>query len=249
MVLSGGGARGLAHIGVLEVLEERGPEIQVISGASMGAIVGALWAAGHSAREILELARGIPWLRLFHLRLHRGLLSQERLEALLRQHLPPRFEDLRKPLAVSAVDLRSGRVAYFHEGDLPQAVLASATYPGVLRPVQRGEGWYVDGGVLDNLPLDAARMLGATALIAVNVTPEDEVVGDPQSPFAQIRRSADIMQARLTALRVALSPPELYLHPSLSGIGIEQFGRLEEIVEAGRQEALRKIPLQEHDHA
>lgn len=119
LVLSGGGARGLAHIGVLEVLEAGGFEAEIVAGTSMGSIIGALWAAGKSAGEILEIARRTPWLRLLSLNPRTtGLISERRMRALLALHLPETFADLQRRLIVTATDLETGRLAYFFEGDL-----------------------------------------------------------------------------------------------------------------------------------
>jgi len=237
LVLSGGGARGLAHIGVLEVLEAQGFQAEVIAGTSMGAVIGALYASGKKPREILEIARSTPWLRLLDLVPRPGLISQRGLRDFLAKHLPPRFEQLCKKLVVTAVDLEAGKLAYFAEGDLPGAVLASAAYPGLVAPVQFEGRTYVDGGVLDNLPVDAARFMRARYVLAVDVTPEIGLPGIPRSAIGQVRRAIDIMQNHLTAARRSLYPPELYIRPELPGVGIEQFGRLEEIVEAGRKAA------------
>ncbi|HEU4741324.1 MAG TPA: patatin-like phospholipase family protein [Meiothermus sp.] len=238
VVLSGGGARGLAHIGVLEVLEANGFEAEVVAGTSMGAIIGALWAAGKNAAEILEIARHTPWLRLLSLNPRTtGLISERRMRELLALHLPETFEALERRLIVTATDLETGRLAYFFEGDLRGAVLASSAYPGLFSPVVFDRRTFVDGGVLDNLPVDAARFLQAKTVLAVDVTPEIALPGVPRTAIGQIRRSVDIMQNHLTAARRALYPPEKYLRPELTGVGIEQFNRIEEIVEAGRRAA------------
>ncbi|GEM82180.1 patatin-like phospholipase family protein [Meiothermus hypogaeus] len=237
LVLSGGGARGLAHIGVLEVLEAQGFEAEVVAGTSMGAVVGALYASGKKPTEILEISRSTPWLRLLDLVPRPGLISQRGLRDFLARYLPARFDQLSKKLVVTAVDLEAGKLAYFSEGDLPGAVLASAAYPGLVAPVVYEGRTYVDGGVLDNLPVDAARFMRAKYVLAVDVTPEMRLPGVPRSSIGQVRRAIDIMQNHLTAARRSLYPPELYIRPELPGVGIEQFGRLEEIVEAGRRAA------------
>ncbi|MDX2005630.1 MAG: patatin-like phospholipase family protein [Meiothermus sp.] len=235
LVLSGGGARGLAHIGVLEVLEAQGFNAEVVAGTSMGGVIGALYATGKSAGEILDICRQTPWLRLLDLVPRPGLISQRGLREFMAKYLPSRFEQLKKRLVVTAVDLEAGKVTYFTEGDLPGAVMASAAYPGLVAPVVHEGRTYVDGGVLDNLPVDAARFLRAKYVLAIDVTPEMSLAGVPRSSIGQVRRSIDIMQNHLTAARRSLYPPEVYIRPELPGVGIEQFNRLEEIVEAGRR--------------
>ena len=240
LALSGGGARGLAHVGVLEVFLEAGLDFQVVAGTSMGAIVGALFAAGRTPGEMLEMARKTPWLALLGLSPREGLFSRRKLRDFLAEHLPPRFEDLKRPLGVTAVDVATGRLVFLTQGELPSAVLASAAYPGLLAPVEREGRLLFDGGVLDNLPVDGARLLGASEVYAVDVTPERAAAEVPKNLLALARRAVDLMQLHLTSVRLALYAPEVYVRPALQGVGIEDFRRLEEIVEAGR-EAARKI--------
>ncbi|WP_117237383.1 patatin-like phospholipase family protein [Thermus sediminis] len=234
LALSGGGARGLAHIGALEVFLEAGLDFQVVAGTSMGAIVGALFAAGKSPKEMLEVARKTPWLGLLGFSPQEGIFSRKKLKDFLAEHLPPSFEDLKRPLAVTAVDVVSGRLVFLTQGDLPAAVLASAAYPGLLAPVEREGRFLFDGGVLDSLPVDAARFLGATEVYAVDVTPERTVGEVPRGLLALARRAVDLMQFHLTSVRLTLYAPEVYVRPPLQGVGLEDFRRLEEIVEAGR---------------
>lgn len=240
LVLSGGGARGLAHIGVLEVLEVQPTPPQVIAGTSMGAIVGAFWAAGYTAPEILQIARKTPWLSMIDFSPTLRLISPKKLDRYLRGYLPASFGELHRKLVVAVVNLVTGKVIYLHEGDLVSAVVASAGIPGAIGPVEREGMLLVDGGILDNLPVVGARFLGADQVIAVDVTPPGHT--DPadralHNPLGQARQVIRIMQERITQFRWAAHPPEVYLRPELPGIGIESFDRLEEIVEAGRRSA------------
>ncbi|MGC8875939.1 patatin-like phospholipase family protein [Thermus sp.] len=237
LAFSGGGARGLAHIGALEVFLEAGLDFQVVAGTSMGAIVGALFAAGKSPEEMLALARKTPWLGLLGLSPREGVFSRRKLKDFLAEHLPETFSGLKRSLVVTAVDAVSGRLVFLTQGELPSAVLASAAYPGLLAPVEREGRFLFDGGVLDNLPVDAARLLGAGEVYAVDVTPERAVEEVPRGLLALARRAVDLMQVHLTSVRLTLYAPEVYVRPSLQGVGIEDFRRLEEIVEAGRQAA------------
>lgn len=248
LVLSGGGARGLAHIGVLEVLQQRGFEAEVLAGTSMGAIVGALWASGKRAEEILEIARKAPWLSLFDFSMSLRLINPGKLERYLAQFLPERFEELPRRLVAVATELPRGQAVYLYQGHLPSAVVASAAIPGVIGPVVREERMLVDGGVLDNLPIVAARFLGAEKVLAVDVTPDAALPPDDRSlrnTLGQVRHTARIMQQRLTQLTLAMHPPDLYIKPRLDHVGIEHFERLEEIVEAGRRAALEALGEEE----
>jgi NTE family protein len=155
LVLSGGGARGFAHLGVIKALNETGIYPDVISGTSAGAIIGALYADGYTPDEILNLMNIGSRLDFMRPALPReGLLQINGIIKILKTCLRSKtFEELRIPLYVTATDLNNGKAVYFSEGDLIDPVIASASIPVVFQPVKIDDISYVDGGVLDNLPL------------------------------------------------------------------------------------------------
>jgi NTE family protein len=155
LVLSGGGARGFAHLGVLEALNDTGIFPSVISGTSAGAIVGVLYADGHTPREILKMLTCASRLDFMRPALPReGLLQINGIIKILKTSLRSKnFSDLKLPLFVTATDLNNGKAVYFTEGELYGPVIASASIPVLFQPVKIGDISYVDGGVLDNLPL------------------------------------------------------------------------------------------------
>jgi NTE family protein len=155
LVLSGGGARGFAHLGVLEALNEAGIYPDIISGTSAGALAGVLYADGHTPKEILKLMNAGSRLDFMRPALPReGLLQIGGVMKILRSNLRAKtFEELKIPLFVSATDLNNGKAEYFSEGDLFDPVMASASIPVLFQPVVINNICYVDGGVLDNLPL------------------------------------------------------------------------------------------------
>jgi NTE family protein len=155
LVLSGGGARGFAHLGVIAALNESGIFPDVISGTSAGAIIGVLYADGHDPREIMKLLNSTSRLDFMRPALPReGLLQINGIIKILRTSLHSKnFEDLKIPLFVSATDLNNGKAVYFSEGELLDPVIASASIPVLFQPVKINDISYVDGGVLDNLPL------------------------------------------------------------------------------------------------
>jgi len=236
VALSGGGARGFAHLGVLAELEAAGIHFEVVAGASMGAILGAFYAAGHRPEALIEAIKGVRWTRFFSLNPGRGVFSKRRLLAFLRENLPPRFEDLEKPFLVSAVNLETGALRYLSRGDLPLAVLASAAHPLLLGSVEVSGERLADGGILDNLPVGGARQLGAREVWAVDVGP-GEAERIPAHVLAEARRATDLMSRALVRARLALDPPEHLIRPELSGFSVESFSRAAAIVEAGRQAA------------
>jgi NTE family protein len=158
LALSGGGARGVAHVGVLKAIDESGLRPSCISGSSIGAIVGALYASGMKADEMLSLLSGKGFLNLFRLKPSlTGLLGMKYLEEILDDHLPNTFEDLDIPLHVFATNLTAGNCVDFFSGELKKPVIASASIPILFQPVTIGTDQYVDGGVLNNLPAIACR--------------------------------------------------------------------------------------------
>jgi NTE family protein len=155
LVLSGGGARGFAHLGVLQALNEAGIFPDVISGTSAGALIGVLYADGYTPEEILKLMNSSSRLDFMRPALPReGLLQINGIIKILKTSLRSKiFEDLKIPLYVSATDLNNGKAVYFSEGDLFDPVIASASIPVLFQPVKIKNISYVDGGVLDNLPI------------------------------------------------------------------------------------------------
>ena len=171
LVLSGGGARGFAHIGVMQVLEERGIGVDAIAGTSMGAILGALYAAGYGASEIYDLADGLSWRDVIDVSLQAGLLKGDKLKAFLSAHLPRAFDELRIPLAVTTTDVETGEEHVVLTGSLVDAVRASSSFPGAFEPVEVDGRTLADGGIVNNLPVAAAALLGCEFVIASDATP------------------------------------------------------------------------------
>jgi NTE family protein len=154
-VLSGGGARGFAHLGFLEALNEAGIYPDVIAGTSAGALAGVLYADGYSPREILDLMNTSSRFDLMRPTFPReGLLQISGIMKILKANLRSKtFSDLKIPLIVTATDINNGRAVYFSEGDLIQTVIASSSIRVLFEPVKVGDILYVDGGVLDNFPV------------------------------------------------------------------------------------------------
>jgi NTE family protein len=159
LVLSGGGARGIAHIGVIKALLEIGVKIDRISGTSAGSIVGCLFAAGLTPDEMLDAVSGLSIFRSVRPAwTWSGMLMMEGLTALLKNHIPHNdFNALKIPLVVAATDMRKGEINYISEGDLALAVTSSCSIPGVFKPVSQDDKLYLDGGLLDNLPARPLR--------------------------------------------------------------------------------------------
>ncbi len=258
LILSGGGARGFAHIGVLRVLEHTDTNIDVIAGTSMGAILGALYANGYNAEEIYKLSQAISWRDVLDFSMQYGLIKGEKLHQLLAAHLPADFKDLQKPLAVATTDIESGEEVFITEGDLISALRASSCYPGMFEPLQFRGRTLADGGIVNNLPVEAVAFLDATYTIASDTTPprraafvdpNDEgnwwerfmatVRFERRSPMAQmLMRSSDIMQSILTDMQYTLHPADIRIRHIMPHIRVESFWSFEEIVAIGERTAI-----------
>lgn len=235
LALGGGGARGLAHIGVLKVLEAEGIPIHYIAGTSMGGIIGAFYAAGLSMEQIEASAhrtgRLREILRLIDLRLStqgalKGMRIRKRLAKDLGEELT--FADLRIPLTLMATDLISGREIMLSEGNVVEAVRATLSVPAVFIPVQTDNLRLADGGVLNNVPADVVRRMGAEVVIAVDVLPDfsrnqpgeaPEVkpikpVGMPRA-YGELWHVLFIMISAMTNQRLAEARPEVLIRPAL----------------------------------
>lgn len=155
LVLSGGGARGFAHLGVLQALNEAGIYPDIISGASAGALAGVMYCDGYKPKEILKIMKSGSRLDYMRPTLPRdGLLQISGIVRILETHLKAKtFEELKMPLYVSTTDINSGKVVYFSKGALLDPVIASASIPVLFKPVIINNHYYVDGGVLDNFPI------------------------------------------------------------------------------------------------
>jgi len=191
LVLSGGGARGVAHIGVLKALKEKDIAITHISGTSAGAIVGVLYAAGHSWETILKFFKTIP---IFHYKRYAynkpGFIDTSKFYKdffpLLKED---DFKTLTKQLYVPATNLLEGVEKIFHQGELIKPVLASAAFPGIFTPVSINETLYVDGGVLNNFPLEPIKNICDT-LVGVYVNPLKEISANQLKHSYQIANRA-----------------------------------------------------------
>jgi NTE family protein len=159
LVLSGGGARGICHLGVMKALDEFGVKIDFLCGTSAGSITGALYSYGYKPDEIAEIIGATSLTKTLRIAWKwTGLLSLDGLTQLFLKYIPENtFEALKIPLTIAATDIKKGRIEYFSTGELIPAILGSCCVPAVFNPVEINGGLYVDGGVLDNLPVKGIR--------------------------------------------------------------------------------------------
>lgn len=279
LVLSGGGARGLAHVGVLKVLEQERIPVDLIAGTSMGAIIGGLYASGMTARELERELLLVAWDRVFANRVAREQLSQRRkeedfefsplvelgmrngefrapqgtlssrgLEILLRRFTLPvrhiqQFDALPTPFRAIATDMESGAQVILASGELGLAMRSSMSVPGVFAPTEVNERILGDGGLVNNLPLDVARSMGAQQLIAVNV-------GTPLSGRAALSSLIGVTGQMINILTeqnvqrslATLGPKDVLINPALGELGSGDFERTKALIIAGEQAADSMLP-------
>jgi len=254
LTLSGGGARGLAHIGVLKVLQRADVRVDCVTGSSMGGILAAAYAAGFSPAELeAEALHMACWRRLVPLidfsPPRRGLLAGRKLRAYLTKFFPPdlTFADLHLPLIVEGVDLRTGEEVPLSEGPVLDAVMATCAYPGVFPPVEWQGRRLVDGGLLDNLPVDSARALGADIVIASDTDAlGDEAQFDCAGSSSHVPGFLQTAWGAISILTMARAraklqteAPDIMIHPKLGPeIGIfSSFTHAAEVIAVGEKAA------------
>ncbi|MCP1651725.1 patatin-like phospholipase family protein [Pseudomonas nitroreducens] len=271
LVLSGGAARGLAHIGVLKALDEQGIHVDAIAGTSMGAVIGGLYAAGYTPRELEQLALELDWKQALSdspprvdvpfrrkqddrdflvkqklsfrddgtLGLPLGAIQGQNLSMLLESLLvhtsdTRNFDQLAIPFRAVATDISTGEKVVFSKGHLPQAIRASMSIPAVFAPVEVNGKLLVDGGMVDNIPVDVARQMGVDVVIVVDI-------GNPLLDRKQLTTVVDMLNQSVTLMTrknseaqlATLKSSDILVQPPLSGYSSTDFGRVPQLIDAG----------------
>ncbi|HEY8402364.1 MAG TPA: patatin-like phospholipase family protein [Cytophagaceae bacterium] len=232
LVMSGGGARGVAHLGAIKAFEERGLKPDIISGVSSGAIVGALYASGMKPEQVMELLVKTKIYRYIRPAFSKfGFLNIEKLLRIYQLHLPIKtFEELYLRLYISAADLREGKTVYFEEGDLIKAILASTCLPVIFAPLEVDNRLLVDGGIMNNLPVEP--LIDTCELIlGVHVNPANPNF-KVSSIKSMIERTFHLaiqnnVRQRAPFCHIFIEPPELIKY------GLFDIAKAEEIFKLG----------------
>ncbi len=242
LALGGGFARGFAHLGVLQVLEQNHIPISHIAGTSVGSILGAAYASGAPLARIIATCRTLRFRDIASWRVSRlGLSSNHRLADLIERVFESRrFEDLRIPMAVVATNLNTGDPVVFTEGNLIDPIRASCAFPGIFEPVEIGTRWLVDGGLTAPVPTQAARGLGAKYVVGVSVGVPDGHRGAPANIFQVVSRAVCAAQKHQHELWERHA--DLVLRPDVQALAWDDFDRAEEAIEAGKIATLRALP-------
>ncbi len=190
LALGSGSARGWSHIGVIHGLREEGIDIDMVCGTSIGSIVGGALAAG-ALDKLDEWVRELAWsdiLGFMDVTLPRsGLIEGDRITTFFRKNLSdPNIEDLSLPFAAVATDMSSGREVWLQEGSLIDAIRASIALPGIFTPFKQGERWFVDGGLVNPVPVSLCRAMGADIVIAVNLN--SDIMGEKKQPVKDVQK-------------------------------------------------------------
>jgi NTE family protein len=271
LALSGGGAKGLAHIGVLKVLEEAQIPVHMLAGTSMGGAVAALYAAGLSVAEIERFARSLRLLDIVQRdRSYTGLIGNDKIANRLREILGDdlTFDQLKLPLALIATDLEAGEEVVIRHGSIIEAVLATMAVPIIFPPVKWQGRLLVDGGLLNQVPFDIVRQMGDQAgtpirVIAVHTLPAfPDKVGDetpcerhgPESivhllirrsrwaPMIEVaERSYNVIHRRQVKQLMKQSPPDLMIEIALRDVGLLDLDQVDACTKAGEQAARQHL--------
>jgi len=244
LALGGGGARGIAHLGVWQRLVELGVEIHCIAGSSIGAIAGAIIAAGR-VEEALKWCAESDWKKLPKLFLEthftsKALTKGTRVEKLLAELVGAKsFDELSTSFAAVATDLNTGERVVMHDGDLLSAVRASMSIPGVFRPVERDGRVLIDGQLVDPIPIAACRAMGADKVIAVDINPPNSA--ENAKPFSKVNifdvlvNTLTIFNCEMTRRELDEHKPDLLIRPEVGDVLALDFRNVIRLVEIGRQ--------------
>ncbi|AFK01692.1 Patatin [Emticicia oligotrophica DSM 17448] len=238
IALSGGGSRGFAHLGALKALNEMGIKPDIITGTSAGSIVGALTAAGYSPDFIFETIQSLGIINSLKFAFNRfGLFKMEKVEEIFLKYIPHNsFEKLKLPLIVCATDIIESQPIYFSKGELIKPIMASCSIPGIFEPIKFQDKILVDGGILNNLPVEPLEGI-CDFIIGVNVTPVSNSMAINsakdilmKSLYLAIRNNSG---AKLKRCDIAIEPDEIYNYNGLS------MAKAKEMYQLGYEHALR----------
>ncbi len=261
IALSGGAARGLSHIGVLQVLEDAGVEIDAVSGCSMGAIIGAIYSTGLDLKEMESFITSTDWrnfLIISFLSLSRsGIVNDRKVDEVLKKFLGDKtFADCKKDFCCVAVDILNNKKVIFKSGSLKEAVRASMAVPGVFSPVYQQNAMLVDGGVMEPLPTDALKSLDvnftiASSIIFESAKPEyadydtktstnKNFENKKLSIHTILDKSMSMMHTQM--VKSYLLDAQIIIEPKIGDYGFFDFSKGKDIIESGRKAAIEKIP-------
>jgi NTE family protein len=242
VALGGGFARGMAHIGVLKVLEEERIPVRIVAGTSVGALIGAVYCSGLSIEELEKVAHSVRFTTFARWTVSRyGFASNDRMVTFLARTLKVKtFEELRIPLGVTATDFNSGEGVVFHSGSIIDPVRASCAYPGMFLPVNIRGRWLVDGMLSHPVPTSPLREMGAERVLAVHLKGQWSKDGAPRHLFDVIGQSFAIAQDQMSHLWRGAA--DLVVEPDVAGFAYDDFKRAGELILSGEAAMRKALP-------
>lgn len=242
LALGGGFARGIAHIGVLKVLEEENIPVRVVTGTSVGALIGAAYCSGLSCEELEQVAHAVRFTTFARWTLSRyGFASNDRMVSFLARTLKVKtFEELRIPLGVSATDFNTGEGVVFHSGPLIDPIRASCAYPGMFLPVEIRGRYLVDGMLSHPVPTRPLREMGAERVLAVHLKGTWAKGGAPRHLFDVIGQSFAIAQDAMSSLWRGAA--DLIIEPDVGGFAYDDFKRADDLMHVGEVAMREALP-------
>jgi len=242
IALGGGFARGIAHIGVLKVLEEEGIPVRAVTGTSVGALIGACYCSGLTLAEMEDVAHSVRFTTFARWTVSRfGFASNDRMVTFLNRVLKVKtFEELRIPLGVTATDFNTGEGVVFHSGTIVDPVRASCAYPGMFLPVEIRGRYLVDGMLSHPVPTRPLREMGADRVLAVHLKGTWAKGGAPRHLFDVIGQSFAIAQDAMSSLWKEAA--DLVIEPDVAGFGYDDFKRADELIHVGEVAMRTALP-------
>jgi NTE family protein len=257
LALSGGAARGLAHVGVLDALHKEGIPIDMIAGTSVGAVMGAIFAAGRDTNKMVAQALDANWKRMTPMIdpsfPKTGFLKGRKIKNLLSSFLGGNiaFSDLKIPFACVATDIDTGEEVVINSGSVPDALRATISIPGIFTVVKREGRFLVDGGLTTPVPVNVVKEMGADFVIAVNVNPDVSArMGKSSQKRLKVHKEPNIFQIMMQSIyittyslaRGSMGEADVVIEPDLPNIGATDFNKADVMISRGQQAALQVIP-------
>lgn len=243
LALGGGAARGFAHIGVIQVLEEAGLRPDFVAGTSAGSVVAALYASGKTGAQLQQIGESMEEAAITDWTLpvfNSGILRGDALAKYVNQQVGGRsIENMTVPLGIVATDLYSGEMMVFQRGDTGLAVRASSAVPAIFQPVKISGRSYVDGGLVSPVPVRAARRMGAQVVLAIDITSPPDSSGS-EGTLAVLLQTASIMGKSINAFE--LKEADVVIRPDLRAVSSADFSSRKKAIEAGRRAMLELLP-------
>lgn len=240
LALGGGAVLGAAHVGVLKAIDENNIKINFVTGTSIGAFVAALYAFGKDWKEIKEIASGLKWLDITSISLSRfSLLSNKKFADLCIEHIGNKnIEDAIIPLAIIATDATNGEKVVLKNGPVANAIMASTCIPGVFKPIEFKGQMLIDGGIVENVPIQTLRDLGADFVIGVDLNAK-YTYETPQNILDVILNSFHFIMMQSAKLQTQNA--DLLIKPDLSNFSRADINQVEDLMEKGYQDAIKTL--------